>query len=91
MDAESAIEVIHSQPIDMVCLDLALPQESGFSVCRELRSKPETEAVPVLVITARTGLEDYARAMEFGADRFMEKPFKGKELLNNVRELLNLS
>lgn len=73
---------------DVVCLDLALPTLSGFRVCESLRAQHKTRTVPVLVMTARTSVQDHTFALEVGADAFLEKPFKLKDLDEQIRRLL---
>jgi two-component system, OmpR family, phosphate regulon response regulator PhoB len=72
----------------LVCLDLALPAMSGFRVCEALRSAPKTRNIPVLILTARTTVQDHTFALEVGADGFLEKPFKLKELEEEIGRLL---
>lgn len=72
----------------LVCLDLALPTMSGFRVCESMRSQQKTRTVPVLIITARTSVQDHTFALEMGADAFLEKPFKLKELDEQISRLL---
>ena len=73
---------------DLVLLDLGLPSISGFRVCESFKTDPRTEKVPVLVITARTSVSDHSYALEAGADAFLQKPFKFKELEDQIRALL---
>ena len=75
-------------PPALVCLDLALPAMSGFRVCEQIRSSPRTRTLPVLVITARTSVQDHTFALEMGADAFLEKPFKLKDFEHEVRTLV---
>lgn len=73
-------------PIDLVVLDLMLPEMSGYETCRILRqSDPD---VPVLALTARTLAEDKTQAFDCGVDQYMTKPFALPELLSRVRNLL---
>lgn len=73
---------------DMVILDMMLPGTSGLDVLAEVRSDPETAALPVLMLTAR-GLErDRAAAAAAGASRFLSKPFANAEMLAEVRALM---
>jgi DNA-binding response OmpR family regulator len=74
---------------DLVCLDLMLPELSGYKVCEALRGNPATREVLVLVITARTLPEDRAYAEEVGADAHLGKPFSRVEFLNSVKSLLD--
>ena len=72
----------------LVCLDLALPAMSGFRVCEALRSQQKTRHVPVIILTARTTVQDHTFALEVGADAFLEKPFKLKALEEEIARLI---
>jgi two-component system OmpR family response regulator len=87
-DGPSALNSLEAAdpPIDLVVLDLMLPEMSGYETCRILRrSNPDT---PVLALTARTLPEDKAQAFDCGVDQYMTKPFDLAELLSRVRNLL---
>lgn len=71
--------------VDLVILDLMLPNRSGFEVLRQLRACSD---VPVLVLSARDGSEDKVRALRLGADDYMTKPFYPEELKERVRARL---
>ena len=71
--------------IDLVILDVGLPDRSGFDVCRDLR---EASAVPVIFLTARSDEIDRVRGLELGADDYMTKPFSPRELVARVRARL---
>ena len=70
-----AIEIAESQWVDLVCLDLMLPEVSGFGVFEHLRSSPGLRDIPVVVISGRRLPEDRARALEMGAHGYIVKPF----------------
>ena len=89
-DGEAALKWLDDHPAPaLICLDLALPAMSGFRVCEQIRSNASTREVPVLVITARTTVQDHTFALEMGADAFLEKPFKLKDFENEVKALLS--
>lgn len=71
--------------VDLVILDVGLPDRSGFEVCRELRI---TSAVPVVFLTARNDEIDRVLGLELGADDYMAKPFSPRELVARVRARL---
>lgn len=71
--------------IDLVILDVGLPDRSGFEVCRDLRT---TSAVPVVFLTARNDEIDRVLGLELGADDYMAKPFSPRELVARVRARL---
>ncbi len=88
-DGPAALEIYESAqpPIDLVVLDLMLPQMSGYEICRTLR-RLDTE-IPIMALTARTLSEDKVQAFDVGFDQYMTKPFSLPELLSRVNNLLN--
>ncbi len=71
--------------IDLVLLDLRLPDLSGFDVCRELRSR---SIVPIIIITAQTDTHDMVAGLEAGADDYVTKPVVPKELAARIRAMM---
>ena len=80
-----ALEVFRQEGPDLVVLDWMLPEVDGLEVCRRLRAG---HGVPILMLTARGELDDRVLGLETGADDYLAKPFKFKELLARVRALL---
>jgi len=76
---------IDSERIDLVLLDLGLPDEDGISLARQVRARSD---LPIIVITARTGKSDRLAALEVGADDYLTKPFDPDELVLRVRNIL---
>lgn len=89
-DGEQAMELLQQFRPRLVCLDLCLPEISGYEVCDYVRSDPELQDTVVLVMSGRTLPMDRAYAMEAGADAFLEKPFALPVLLAELQRLLNL-
>jgi diguanylate cyclase (GGDEF)-like protein len=83
-DASAAREALEEGDIDLVVLDLILPDIDGRTLLAELRARRETAAVPVVVMTARTGPDIRHDCYTLGADSFVEKPFDPEELAANV-------
>lgn len=83
-----ALEKAERSAPDLVVLDEMLPDLRGFEVLRALRSRPATEAVPVIMLTARSAEGDKLVAFELGADDYMTKPFSPGELIARVRAVL---
>ena len=82
---DTALRAVSDQAPDLVVLDLNLPVLSGTEVCRLLRGRPETAAVPIIMLTARADESDRIRGLEIGADDYVAKPFSPNELVARVR------
>jgi adenylate cyclase len=88
-DGPAALALIESSDADLVLLDVVMPRMDGYAVCRRIREREETAVLPVIMVTSSTGQEK-RRAIEAGADDFVEKPFDQHELLTRVRSLLRI-
>jgi DNA-binding response OmpR family regulator len=84
-DGTQGLESLALAEPDVVLLDLMLPDIDGFEVCRRLR---QTSRVPVIMVTARTDSHDVVAGLEAGADDYVTKPLKAKELSARMRALL---
>ncbi len=84
-DGSQVVETIVGQHYDLLLLDLNLPSKSGLDVLRELRSA--SESLPVLILTARDGVDDRVAGLDSGADDYVTKPFELAELAARVRAL----
>ena len=87
---EALLRVSESKP-DLVLLDWMLPSLSGIEVCRQIRRRPATRDLPVIMVTARTEDQDAVRALDIGADDYITKPFAVEALLARIRALLRRS
>ncbi len=85
-----ALERIEKDPPDLVLLDVVMPEMSGYEVCRQIREKPETRLLPVIMVTALDPSEERVKGIEAGADEFLSKPINAAELLARVRSLLRI-
>jgi len=85
-DGAQALEVLRSDPADVVLLDVMMPVVDGLTACRVLRS--EKNRVPILMVTARTETSDRVAGLDAGADDYLPKPFALEELLARLRALL---
>ena len=79
---------LQESPPDLLVLDWMLPAVSGIELCRRLRMRPETERLPVIMLTARGEESDRVRGLSTGADDYLVKPFSTPEFLARVRALL---
>ncbi|HVZ23065.1 MAG TPA: response regulator transcription factor [Vicinamibacterales bacterium] len=83
--AADALNAVHAHPPDLMVLDLGLPDREGVEVCRSVRA---TSALPIIVLSARTGDADKVGALDLGADDYVTKPFSPEELLARIRVAL---
>ena len=87
-DGQEALTRISEAPPDLVLLDWMLPVMSGIEVCRQIRRRPDTRDMPVIMVTARTDDQDAVRGLNTGADDYITKPFNMEALLARMRALL---
>jgi two-component system phosphate regulon response regulator PhoB len=87
---EALLRVAEAKP-DLVLLDWMLPALSGLEVCRQIRRRPATRDLPIIMVTARTEDQDAVRALDLGADDYITKPFAMEGLLARIRALLRRS
>jgi DNA-binding response OmpR family regulator len=85
--AAAVSAIAESQP-DLLILDLNLPSIDGIEVCRLVRARPATAALPIIMLTARTGESDRVSGLDLGADDYVTKPFSLRELAARVRAVL---
>lgn len=85
-----AIETCENGKVDVVLLDVMMPDMDGFEVCRRLKSDPATSHIPVVMITALDQSSDRIRGLEAGADDFLTKPVNDLQLMTRVRSLVRL-
>ena len=89
-NGEAALAWVEMNPApDIVSLDLVLPWIGGIRVCESLRRNEKTKHVPIVVLTGRTEVQDEAAALEAGADAFIEKPFRLKNYLDEIKRLMS--
>jgi EAL domain-containing protein (putative c-di-GMP-specific phosphodiesterase class I)/DNA-binding response OmpR family regulator len=88
LDGREALASAWSRPPDLVLLDVLLPGLSGWEICAALKSSPETQEVPVAILSARNEIRDMITSMQAGADDYVPKPFTRQRLLATVSRLL---
>ncbi len=87
---QQALDICASSDIDIVLLDVMMPEMDGFEVCKRLKSSHKTHHLPVLMITALDQPSDRVRGLEVGADDFLTKPVDDVQLLARVKSLVRL-
>lgn len=83
-----AMDMVARQRPDLILLDIMMPKMSGFEVCKQLKSNPETRDIPVVMVTALSETADIERATECGTDDYLTKPIERAALVNLVRAML---
>lgn len=89
-DGAAAVDALSTRTIDLVLLDVLMPKLSGFEVCEHIKSNPETELIPVVLITGLSDKESRLQGIRAGADDFLTRPLDSTELLARVRSLIKL-
>ena len=90
-DGDEALMLLARQKIDLVLLDVMMPNLNGFEVTRIIRADPKIKGVPVILITALGETSDRIMGIEAGCDEFVTKPFDKQEVLARIRTLLKLN
>jgi len=88
MDGVEALNKVGTEKPDLVILDIMLPRISGIEVCQQLRSKPETVGMPIIMLSARAQVADKIEGLQAGADEYITKPVDSDEMAARVAALL---
>jgi putative two-component system response regulator len=89
-NGEEALEMVHDIPPDVILLDIMMPKMDGFEVAKQLKREEETKIIPIVMVTALNGVEDRVKALEAGADDFLNKPVDKTELRARVQSLVKV-
>lgn len=87
---EEALSKAKSENPDLIVLDVNIPPPNGFNVCRTLKDDPDYKSIPIILLTARTTESDEFWGIEAGADSYMTKPYNANELIEKIKELLEM-
>jgi CheY-like chemotaxis protein len=90
VDGRDTLDKVASFQPDVILLDVMMPKLSGFEVCQQLKSKPDTSRIMILMVTALGELGDIERAVDAGTDDFLSKPVNRVELVKRVENMLRL-
>jgi putative two-component system response regulator len=89
-DGASALEHLNLVNIDLILLDVMMPELNGFEVCTRIKADPDTYLIPVVLVTSLSDKQDRIKGIRAGADDFLSRPVDRTELLTRVRSLLKL-
>jgi DNA-binding response OmpR family regulator len=84
------LKLVHENEVDVILLDLMMPDMDGFQVVKALRESPETADIPIIMITARDDLDARAEGMRLGVSDFLAKPVFRRQLASRVRAQLEV-
>ena len=87
---EEALKIVTDVPPDLILLDIMMPGLTGYEITRILKSDPESQDIPIVLVTAFGGTDSEIKGLEAGADEFLNKPVNKTELLARVKSLLRL-
>lgn len=88
VDGEEAFEKVFRERPQCIVLDVVLPKQNGFQLCRKLKSLDASKHIPIILLTSKHTPLDRSWGLRQGADLFMTKPFNDDELVDNVRRLV---
>ncbi len=89
-NGREALARVAEHPPDLILLDVMMPKMSGFEVCRQIKSDPDTRDIQIIMVTALNELGDHERARDCGTDDFLTKPVTREELVSRVQNLLRV-
>ncbi len=88
VDGINGYRAVEREKPDLVLLDIMLPGQNGFDVCRKIKSSPELRHIPVIILTAKSEELDMVLGLELGADDYVAKPFSPKVLFSRIKAVL---
>lgn len=89
-NGRQAIEVLEKEAVDVILMDVVMPEMDGLEACRRIKAKEATRQIPILLVTSLDQAEDRLAGIEAGADDFLTKPLHGKETLVRIRNAARL-
>lgn len=90
-DGQEALDLLRRERPRLVLLDVMMPRKTGFEVCQEVRNDDDLRATLILMLTAKGRETDVVKGLALGANAYMTKPFSTRELVQKVREMLEVA
>jgi len=88
LDGEQALERLKSDKPDLIVLDIMMPKVDGYEVCRAIKANPETQHIPVILLSAKGRNVDQKMGFDVGADDYITKPFSPRKLVERINAIL---
>lgn len=89
-DGEQALDILRKVDIDLILMDVMMPRVDGFEACRRIRSNPQTQMIPVILVTALDDMASKIKGLEAGANDFLSKPVNRPELIARTTSLIKM-
>ncbi len=83
-DGYEALDILNYEKVDVILLDIMMPDMDGIEVCNRIKSNPETRVIPIIMVSAKTQIEDKVLGLNNGADDYLIKPFDIQELKSRI-------
>lgn len=90
LDGKNALNILETNKIDLILLDIMMPEMDGFEVCEIIKSNDKTEEIPIIFLTARTETDDIVKGFQLGGVDYITKPFRKEELYARVNNHVQL-
>jgi len=91
LDGEQALDRLKTDKPDLIVLDIMMPKVDGYEVCRTIKANPETQHIPVILLSAKGRNVDQKMGFDVGADDYITKPFSPRKLVERINALLGQS
>ncbi len=88
-NGKEALEQVNKKKPDLILLDFMMPEMDGLEACRRLKNDPETNSIPIIMLTAKGRKEDVVDALAAGVNSYMVKPFKLPDLVKRIEQILS--
>lgn len=88
-DGDEALALVRRLRPDVVLLDIMMPGQNGYAVCRTIKADPETRGIPVIMLSAKGQEVEVLKGLELGASAYVTKPFGNAEILEAIRAVLH--
>jgi len=90
LDAKGALTIVQEEKVDLILLDIMMPEMDGYEVCKILKNQTDTKNIPIIFITAKVDEDSIEKAYDIGGDDYVTKPFRPRELLARVKIQLKI-
>jgi DNA-binding response OmpR family regulator len=90
-NGREALEALDGTPPDLLLLDVMMPEFDGYEVCERIRARPEWNATKIVMLTARGREVERERGLALGADAYVTKPFSTRDLVEQVKRMLDVA